>query len=208
MKRTFVLVLSVLALVCALPSFASFKIGPRLGINVNQLHFNKAILDGENRCGFTGGLQVEYLIPKVNFGFDVSLMYAYMDLKANMDDNSLTQDVKPDFGKHFLEIPLNLKYKFTIPAVSKFLSPYIFTGPSASFRLDKDGGSFKTKTVQWNWNLGVGLELIKHLQVGASYGWGINNLMKDVNVKGLEGYTTDNLKMRNDYWTVTLAWLF
>lgn len=211
MKKITIILVALLTMTGVLKSSAEFKIGPRIGLNVNKLHFNEAaMLEGSNRCGFTGGVQAEYLIPIINFGFDISLMYSYMDFKADVEGVTSNGTLDPDFAKHFLEIPLNLKYKISIPAISNIFAPYVFTGPAVAFKLGSDGGSFKSKTAQWTWNLGIGLEFIRHLQIGASYGWGMNNLMKKVDVwsGGLGSYTPAKLKMRNNYWTVTAAWLF
>ncbi len=44
-----------IALMVMLPAMAQFKIGPRLGVDVNSLHFNKDVFQEDNRAGFTGG---------------------------------------------------------------------------------------------------------------------------------------------------------
>ena len=39
-----------------LPSSAQISFGPKVGICVNELHFNKDVLNTANRTGFTGGV--------------------------------------------------------------------------------------------------------------------------------------------------------
>ena len=86
--------------------------------------------------------------------------------------------------------------------IEKIIKPYVFTGPTFAFKLDKDTfKDMKTKTCQVAWNVGLGVELINHLQVGASYGFGMNNIAKN-------WLDAKNLKVKNNYWTVTAAWLF
>lgn len=210
MKKTITLLLAViLAAGTSMTAEAKFKIGPRLGINVNKLSFNKDLFDGANRCGFTGGVQAEYMLPIISLGFDLSLMYSYMDYDVNVGTSQYNVSASSAFkpGKHFLEIPLNIKYKISIPAVAKIIKPYIFTGPQVAFKLDKDDTSLKTKTSQWVWNFGLGLELIDHLQIGASYGVGMNNIMDGLDTP-VGTIQTEDLKARTNYWTVTAAWLF
>ena len=97
-----------------------------------------------------------------------------------------------------------MKYKLSLPAVESFIKPYIYTGPTIAFKLNKNTLDYwKTKTCQVAWNIGLGVELIRHLQVQASYGFGINDV---VDRMGLA--QTSNLKLKNNYWTVTAAWLF
>ena len=53
------------------------------------------------------------------------------------------------------------------------------------------------------WNVGLGFELVKHLQIGASYGFGINNIVDKVS-----DINTVDIKAKNNYWTVSAAYLF
>ena len=208
MKKIIALLVAVLALGAAVPAQAGLKFGPRIGMNVNKLHFNKdELFDGANRAGFTGGVELEYISP-FNVGFDVSLMYSYMNSKVEVEKTGT--DTKTNIGHNFIEIPLNLKYKFGIAGISKLFAPYIFTGPSVAFKLDKGDSYFETKTTQWTWNFGLGLEFIQHLQIQASYGLGMNKVVDGVKDKYVAGatITTGDLKARNNYWTVTVGWLF
>lgn len=214
MKKTLVILLvAVMGIGYAAQSKAEFKFGPRIGLNVNKMSFDSKVLDGENRCGFTGGVQAEYTIPIINLGFDLSLMYSYMDskVKAEGNANGYTASVEGSTktGKHFLEIPLNLKYKIGIPAIANILRPYVFTGPCVAFKLDKndDDARFDTKTSQWTWNIGIGLEFINHLQISAGYGFGMNNIIDGKKIAGVE-VNADKIKAKNNYWTISAAYLF
>lgn len=211
-----IMLLAVIGVCYAVPSKAEFKIGPRIGLNVNKLSLDSKMLDGSNRCGFTGGVQAEYMMPDlisiIGLGFNLSLMYTNMDYSVEYtgtDPNigTLSKDTK--FGKHFLEIPLNVKFNIGIPVLKKLFSPYVFTGPSVAFRLDKDESKlFSTKTSQWVWNVGLGLEFINKLQIGASYGFGMNNIMDGVELPVIGEVNAEKLKASTNYWTVTAAWLF
>lgn len=218
MKKTLALLLVVtMGLGYAAQAQAGFKIGPRIGLNVNKLSTSGGVgqfFDGSNNCGFTLGVQAEYMTP-LSLGVDLSLMYTYMDYKLEGDISG--NEYKPNLAKNFIEISLNIKYKIGIPVVKKIFSPYIFTGPSVALKLGKDKGydiepinanaKANTKTAQWVWNVGVGLEFINHLQIGASYGFGMNNIVKDFEVKGVN-LQAGEVKAKTGYWTVTAAWLF
>lgn len=170
---------------------AQFKFGVKAGVNVDHLSANMGTFDKNNRAGWTAGLMTEFQVPIVGLCLDLSVMYARMNSEKELEN------------KNFLLIPLNLKYKFQLPVVSSFLAPYIFTGPSFDFRLGKSTyEDFKMKTFQPVWNVGLGLELIKHLQIGASYGFGMNNIVKTF-VDDVEP-----IKLHNNYWTITAAYLF
>lgn len=186
-----ILVACLIAVMSISAANAGLRFGVKLGTNVNHLSTNiKSNFDKNNRAGFTGGVLAEYMTPLLGLGFDLGVQYAY--LNTGIENN-----------KNFIQIPLNLKYKFSLPVVGSFLSPYIFTGPSFDFKLDKSTvTSMKTKTFQSVWNLGLGLELVKHLQIGASYGFGMNTIAK-IAIPGAEP-----VKYHNGYWTIAAAWLF
>ena len=169
---------------------AQFRFGIKAGVNVNHLSFkDNPIKDGNNRAGWTAGIMGEFQVPIIGICVDASLMYARLNAA---EDN-----------KNFLMVPLNLKYKLSLPIVGKIIAPYIFTGPSFDFKLDKNAANaiFKTKTFQAVWNVGLGLELVRHLQIGASYGFGINNIAEKV-------ANANTINLHNNYWTISAAYLF
>ena len=52
-----------------------FKFGPRVGLTVNELHFNEDAFKEENRTGWTAGLMTEFRVPVIGIGADLSVMY-------------------------------------------------------------------------------------------------------------------------------------
>lgn len=181
---------------------AQFRFGLRAGINVNKLHLSNAgaNFDSDNRCGFTGGVSTEFQIPVIGLCFDASLMYSRMNSQIN------SETVNSD-SKDFFNIPINIKYKIGLPVVSNIITPFIYTGPDFAFKLGGDKNVFKEKTFQCAWNVGLGVELIRHLQIAASYGFGINSIMEKANLPIIDNVTRD-LKVKNNYWTITASYYF
>ena len=171
---------------------AKLRFGIKAGMNINHLSTNLTEnFDKNNQAGWNAGVMTEFQLPLIGLGVDLSVMYARMNSEKELDN------------KNFILVPLNLKYKISLPVVGSFLAPYIFTGPSFDFKLDKSTlDDIKTKTFQAVWNVGLGVELVKHLQIGASYGFGINNILKNVYDEA------DPVKIHNNYWTITAAYLF
>lgn len=205
MRKLFAFKAIVLALVfAAVTAFSSearlLRFGPRVGVAVNKLHFNEDILDGDNRAGFTAGLQLDIVAP-LGIGADLSVMYVRRSSEFMADNQDLGT-----IYRDYIDIPLNFKYRLGLPVVDKIISPYLFTGPDFAFLTsdDGDGSAFNSKKVDISWNFGVGVELIRHLQVSATYGIGLSKAIETFDlsdkVKGIEG--------KNRYWTITAAWLF
>ena len=215
MKTIRLLLAAIVLAACSFSASAGeiFRFGPRIGTEVNSMRLNSDVLNSDNRAGFTGGLMMEVNVPLVGIAFDLSVMYVHRlnnnSLKAGASDSPdqnsmLTADsyIKRDY----IEIPLNFKYKIGLPIVGKVVSPYLFTGPSFAFLASKRhiNEAYKNKAFDVAWNFGVGLQLFTHLQVGASYGLGITKTVEKVSsiTAGPE------ITGRNNYWTVTAAWLF
>lgn len=209
--------LSIVALLVVLFSGfsaqAKFGFGPKVGMNINQMHFSGSkLIDSDNRCGFTGGLTAEYIAPVLGIGVDISLMYSHMKTNVSIgsdyvDPAGNTVRASENVSGNFFEIPLHLKYKIGIPVVESIISPYIFTGPSVAFKLSGENSYNGTKKTQWGWDVGLGVELIRHLQIGAGYTFGINKVAEYV-VADYGMSTGHEIKAKNNYWTITAAWMF
>ncbi len=199
------ILLLVVALCTGLSAQAKFGFGPKLGMNVNQMSFNDSkLFDSNNRCGFTGGVTAEYIAPFLGIGADISVMYSHMQTNVSVGEGRLS--ASKNVSGNFIEIPLHLKYKLSVPAIQSIISPYIFTGPSVAFKLSGEDSYSGTKKTQWGWDLGIGVELIRHLQIGAGYTWGINNIADKL--PRLNVNVDDDIKVKNNYWTITAAWMF
>lgn len=206
-KRMLFVAITVV-LMSATASAGGFRWGIKAGMALNSVHFDKEqilndVKDTNNRAGFTGGLTCEFTIPVINLGLDASLMYMHRSDIVG----------KEDISRNYFELPINLKYKLALPLVEKVVIPYIFTGPSFAVLAGKTEitESFKNKRFDISWNIGLGVELFKHLQVGASYGFGIGNTMKYINKisdGALDGIENKPIEGKNKYWTITAAWLF
>ena len=213
-KRLFAVAIACVAI--AVPASAQFNWGIKAGAKINEFPENIGDFEFDDCAGFTGGVMGEFMLPIVGLGIDASLMYIYEPIEGDVE--MLGQ--KETFfsgANHYIEIPVNLKYKLSLPAVEKIVAPYVFTGPSVSFMLSNDIPDsfetyFKQNPVEVAWNLGIGVELFDHLQVGASYGWGLNKYIKGANeiadgvLGGMEQYISDG--NRKNSWTITAAYLF
>ena len=201
-KAKYLILVALMAIFVSVPASAEFRFGVKAGLNINKLHLSNFgdNVSSDNRCGFTAGVMTEFTVPIIGIGADLSLMYTHMNERINDAGD------KGSINKNFLEIPLNLKYKFNIPVVASIIKPMVYTGPTLALKLDKSAiDDLKTKTAQWGWNLGIGVELIKHLQISGGYTFGINNFEKKT---GLVDEVIKDVKLKNNYWTVTAAWLF
>ena len=164
---------------------ADFRFGVKAGMNFNKLDLKIKDMESakefaensNNRAGWMAGVMAEFTIPIINIGADASLLYA----RQNVDNNELYEN------KNFLDIPINLKWKIGLPVVGKIVSPIIYTGPDFLVALNKKTlDNIKSKTCEVGWNVGIGVELLKHLQIEAGYCFGLNNVIKYTEKFGVE----------------------
>ena len=205
------LVLIVLVAASAIPAAAQFRWGPRVGVEVNKMSLNTDVFNNDNRAGFTGGLQAEFTVPIVNIGFDLSVMYCHRISQSDPISNTGSADTDAALesgrlrNRDYIEIPLNFKYKLGLPVIGKVFTPYVFTGPSVAFLTSKKAitEAYKNKSVDVAWNFGLGVQLVSHLQVSASYGLGLTK-----SIETISSFQGQKIEGKNKYWTITAAWLF
>lgn len=195
--KNFKRIFAALALICAvaLPSSAQFRLGVRAGLAVNSLHASEKTFDSSNRTGFTGGLTCEFTVPVIGLGFDASVLYARRAIEYTVGE---THEAK---NNDYINIPVNLKYKFGLPVVGKIITPFLTTGPDFSFLVTGRNlnGALRQKKFDTAWTVGAGVQLLSHLQIAANYGFGLNN-----QVSGKDSLYSS----KNRCWTVTASYYF
>lgn len=203
-KLSLILAVIVASVGLAVPSHAiGLRVGPRVGVNVNNLHFDKEVFDKENRTGFTGGLELNLSLP-LGFGIDASVMYARRAVDGSFTlGNKQTIDGK---NLDYISVPINLEWGISLPLINKIVVPYVYVGPDFAFKVSKDDISqaWNDHKVDVAMDFGIGLQFIKHLRVSATYGMG---LTKWANWAGVTS-TSEDLTARTSCWTITAAWLF
>ena len=186
--------LAVMALM-TVPAKSQIKFGVKGGLNISSVHFNKDIVGKDNVTGFNIGPMIEVTAPVMGIGFDAAILYSQKGIGGKNED-----EMKNDY----IDVPINLKWKFGLPIIKG----YIAAGPYVGFRVGGDklwdipgsvGDQLKAKTFNAGVNIGAGIELIKHLQVGFNYALGLT-----------EDYSASKLELngKNRGWSITVAILF
>ncbi|MDE7154500.1 MAG: PorT family protein [Muribaculaceae bacterium] len=175
---------------------AQFHFGIKAGVSINELKFNENVLNSSNRTGFTGGVMAEFTVPVIGIGCDASVMYARRSFDATYNNTTST------YNRDYINIPVNLKYKIQIPVVSKIITPFITTGPDFSILVSKKNieNAWSNKKFDTAWTVGAGVQLVSHVQIAATYGWGLSKSSSQDSNLALYG--------KNRCWTVTAAYIF
>ena len=185
MKRIISVLLVAVCIGMAMPAQAQLKWGVKGGVNVAKVTFDDKLLKSDNMAGFFIGPMAEFTIPVVGLGIDGSLLFSQKGIKA---DN----DAVKQYG---LDIPVNLKYNI---GLGSLLGIYLAAGPDFYFDFEKKSGIDKKKA-QVGINVGAGLKLLNHLQVGANYNIPLGD------TADIEG-TDASYKTKT--WQVSVAYIF
>ncbi len=201
--KTKIILLATLMVVAVTTATAQIKVGVKAGVLVNSLHLNSQIghdlTSSDNRAGFTAGIILDARLPVVGLGIEGNALYARRSTRIDEYSSSLSRD--------YITFPINLKYRIALPVVGKWVAPFVTTGPEFSFQINKKDESkwpgIDTNTMTCTWNVGLGVEIMSHVQVHASYGLGLTRSIKlDKNI------FSDEARGKDRYWSITAAYLF
>jgi len=198
-----------------MPSFylqAGLRIGVKAGVNLAKAAFNTDAVKPDNFTGFQVGPIIEYA-SFTGFGVDAALLYSESGIKFT-EGFTIT---KYNEKVNTLDIPIQLKQKFSF---AKKLGCYWSAGPYISFILNTQGTinqnynmvitEWKSKQFGVGVNLGAGLELLKHLQIGVNYQIALNNDYRNnisvINYKG--DLLFSGIKAKTRIWSLTASYFF
>ena len=132
---------------------------------------------------------------ELKFGVVASIQYSQRRLNVDAQDNGESQTYKS------IEVPINVRYDLGLGSMA---SVYIATGPQFGFNCDKSifrDADISVKDANVTWNVGVGVTLLSHLQVGAGYNFAVG--------KWAESKDPDyDLNVKANTWQVQVAYLF
>ncbi|MDR0988869.1 MAG: porin family protein [Prevotellaceae bacterium] len=194
--------LAIFALMMAAPAQAQLKFGLKGGVNLSKVDFGDIQANKKNSTGFFIGPMAEVTIPVVGLGIDAALMYSQRgNVTAVIDGTENT------FKQSGLEVPVHLKY--TIGLGSLF-GIYLAAGPNFFYNFKEnnwDNLDLSEKKTQVAIDLGVGVKLIKHLQVGINYQIGMGDSFSLENVVNSASQTVTG-KAKTNTWQVSAAYIF
>ena len=198
MKKIFTLVTLVVALFAANTANAQLKFGLKGGLNITNMSFDSGVVDPSNQEGFFVGPTVKFSIPVVGLGFDLAALYDQRD--AKIDDTTVSQ--------RSINIPLNLRYNI---GLGDLASVYLAAGPQFGFNVGSKNigivdevSNFKFKDSNLSVNLGAGVNLISHLEIGFCYNIACGKTGEFEVLKSV----TNAVKAKNNSWQISAAYYF
>lgn len=194
MKKLLSTLMVIACLALAIPAQAQIKFGVKAGLNVSKLHLSENIVSKDNRAGFFVGPTAEFTLPLLGLGIDGSVLYNQFGVDSEEGTST----------KKSIEIPINLRWTV---GFSSLVGAYVAVGPQFGFNIGdrwfNEVCEFKKNTTSFN--VGAGLKLLGHLQVGANYNFALKDNGK-IHSGDIEDLTTIGFKQNT--WQVSVAYLF
>ncbi len=204
MKKIIVFFIAVLVTVS---SYGQFHVGPQIGYTASNLSVNSDSITNSLKSNFLAGVFFRigkkiYFEPQLNWLTQGSI-FKYPTL-GNL--SPIEQEIKLST----LQVPLNVGWRIIN---LKVVSIRIFAGASANFVLNttinNSGGTQADyeklllpddfSKVQWQWNVGAGVDVLM-FALNITYMGGINNILKDVSIDG------NSITSKSNLFVVTLGW--
>lgn len=203
MKKLFGIIMVTVAMFMATPANAQFKFGVKAGLNVSKVSFDKDVAKNaiDSRTGFFVGPMAEFTVPIIGLGADVAVLYDNKGAEYEGESETL----------QYIDIPINVKYSIGLGSIA---GVYVATGPQFSYNI---GGkkifdnSYSLKSSEFSWNVGAGVKLLGHLQIGYNYNIGIG---KTGEMDSAFGVITDQSEkfikgdVKNNTHQISVAYLF
>ena len=193
MKRIIrALLVAVCCMAMAMPAQAQVKFGVKGGLNLSKMDLNNININGlkENSTGFFIGPMVEATVPLIGIGVDGAVMFS--------------QRGSGDLKQQGIEVPVNLKYSI---GLGDMFGIFFIAGPDIFFNfkdikdIDDLGNTINKKSAIFGLNLGAGVKLVNHLQIGVTYQIGLGNSF-NINEAGKK------ISNKTNTWQISLAYMF
>ena len=174
--KKFLTSLVILAALAVMPASAQVKFGVKGGMNFTNMKLSYENLVNKSAEGWFIGPTLKANIPigLLSLGADGAVFYDQR--RSKTEYNGIEESIK----QHSIIIPINVRLNVNI---LKLLGAYVATGPQFGFNVGNSDvelnnmsalrNHFQFKKSQFSWNIGLGVMLFKHLEIGAAYNFAI-----------------------------------
>ena len=202
MKRFFSLVVLLSAVAMAMQA-QNVKFGVKGGVDIQDMKFDESVFNTENKMGWFVGPTLQVSLPIGGLGVDIAGLYDQKETKVN----------EATIKQQSILVPVNARLKLGIGSSAGI---YVAAGPQFAFNIgddefkwNKDGveNTFQLKKSAFSVNLGGGIYLSKHLEIGFVY-----NIAMGSTADASWGAATDAVFKKDDTkpksWQISAAYFF
>ena len=194
----------VLIMMAAIPSKAQVKFGVKGGLNVTRMSVSSDVYSSDNTNGFFIGPTIKFTLPLVGIGLDAAALYD--ERKGSLVGNGYNEEVK--FKS--VSVPVNLRWNIGLGSLA---GVYLAAGPQFGFALGDfsdawDSSSYKKENMNVSVNLGAGLTLLGHLELGFTYNIQTKDSYTISNDNILGSSSSEVTNIKTNAWQISAAYYF
>lgn len=199
MKRILGL-LFVIGLFVAIPVQAQLKFGVKAGMNLAEKPSDLKGISADGATGFFVGPMAKLTIPVIGLGLEADVLYSRTGAEIAGEE----------VNKNSIEIPVYLRYDFSLPVLSKVAVPFVAVGPQFGYAFGStdeltDWGKYEYKKSNTSLNLGFGAIVLSKIQLHLNYNIALG---KTSEFKGIGDAVGAAIDSKTNTWQVSAAWLF
>lgn len=200
MKKIFTTIVLMAAMLVVIPAKAGINFGIKGGYNITNFSFSKDVIAKDNQQGFFIGPSLKIGIPVLPIGFEIAALYDQRD--AKLEGEKISQKS--------INIPINVRYELGLGDMAGI---YVAAGPQFGFNIgDKsfsfDDADYKLKDSNLSINLGAGLRLVKHLEIGFNYNIALGKTGEFNVIDGAGEALGINGNGKANAWQISAAYYF
>lgn len=203
MKKIFTTIVLMASMLVAIPVKAGINFGIKGGYNITNFSFSGDDLSSTNRSGFFIGPSVKIGIPVLPIGFEVAALYDQRDAKL-----STTANGEETLSQKSINIPVNIRYELGLGDMAGI---YVAAGPQFGFNIgDKkfsfsNANDYNMKDSNLSLNLGAGIRLVSHLEIGFNYNIALGKTGEFNEVDGAKNLVGNG---KANSWQISAAYYF
>ena len=201
MKKIFTTIVLMAAMLVAIPAKAGINFGIKGGYNITNFSFSEDVIAKDNQQGFFIGPSLKIGIPVLPIGFEIAALYDQRD--AKLEGEKISQKS--------INIPINVRYELGLGDMAGI---YVAAGPQFGFNIgDKsfnfdDVADYKLKDSNLSINLGAGVRLVKHLEIGFNYNIALGKTGEYNVIDGAGEALGINGNGKANAWQISAAYYF
>ena len=200
MKKIFTTVVFMAALLVAIPAKAGVNFGIKGGYNITNFSLSNLSdnVAKDNQQGFFIGPSLKIGIPVLPVGFEVAALYDQRD--AKLEGEKISQKS--------INIPINVRYELGLGDMAGI---YVAAGPQFGFNIgDKkfsfsNANDYNMKDSNLSLNLGAGIRLVSHLEIGFNYNIALGKTGEFNEVDGVKNLVGNG---KANSWQISAAYYF
>ena len=198
MKKIFTAIMFMAAMMVAIPANAGLNFGIKGGYNITNFSFSENVIAKDNQQGFFIGPSLKIGIPVLPIGFEIAALYDQRDAKLEVEKIS----------QKSINIPINVRYELGLGDMAGI---YVAAGPQFGFNIgDKkfsfsNANDYKMKDSNLSLNLGAGIRLVSHLEIGFNYNIALGKTGEFNEVDGAKNFLGNG---KANAWQISAAYYF